>query len=142
MELHLSYTITCYLQICIQLSFYHSSSSLVLTLVAIHYFSLAIHLFLGSIDHVCLSIHHSRVLSIKRATLLLEQCGSFLIYFKARIKIRSLSYSGASSVKSAVISTWPKPMSCNQVIYCSIEKVRWICSSSKRSYSSLAVSRT
>ena len=62
--------------------------------------------------------------STKKSTLPIGSVVLFLIYFTARIKIRSLSYSGASSVKSDVTSTSLKPISRSQVIYCSIGNVR------------------
>ena len=62
--------------------------------------------------------------SIKKIHTTNRQCGTFHIYFTARMKMRSLSYSGASPVKSDVTSTSLKPMSRSQVIYCSIGNVR------------------
>lgn len=88
-----------------------------------------------SIRHSCCSIRHSdsslsitldalSTSSIKKSTLPIGSVVLFHIYFTARMKMRSLSYSGASSVKSDVTSTSLKPMSRSQVIYCSIGNVR------------------
>ena len=87
------------------------------------------------IRHSCCSIRHSdsslsitldalSTSSIKKSTLPIGSVVLFHIYFTARMKMRSLSYSGASSVKSDVTSTSLKPMSRSQVIYCSIGNVR------------------